>query len=129
LNFLDSEQNYQSERQYPHMGTVSLKLRIGSRQRTAEFNWTNDKEASALATEYRRVGDQAIWFFDMGVARESEPLSAPDLMRRCEEMIKHGDFSDLGQLATLLQDLSVDERIPLIARNHAARLLKQISKK
>ncbi len=128
LNFLDSDKNYQTERDYSHMGTTHLTLQFGARQRTADFNWTDDKEAAALASEYRRAAEQAILVFDLEFARESQPLSAPDLMRKFETMLKSNGFSDAKQLVPLLQDLSVDERIPLIARNHAGRLLKQVNK-
>jgi hypothetical protein len=128
LNFLDSDKSYQTERDYSHMGTTHLTLQMGTRHRTAEFNWTDNKDAAALAGEYRKAGEQAILVFDLNFARESQPLSAPDLMRRFETMLKSNGFSDVKQLIPLLQDLSVDERIPLIARNHAARLLKQVNK-
>jgi hypothetical protein len=128
LNFLDSTTDYQSERQYPHMGTVTIKLQIGAHQRSAAFNWTNDKEAGALSDEYRKISDQAMWVFDIKYAQEIEPLSAPDVMRRLESMLDRKQLSDPTQLVPLLQDLSVDERVPLIARNHAARLLKKIQK-
>lgn len=128
LNFLDSDKNYQTERDYSHMGTTHLTLQFGTRQRTADFNWTDDKEAAALAGEYRRAAEQAILVFDLEFARESQPLSAPDLMRKFETLLKSNGLSDAKQLVPLLQDLSVDERIPLIARNHAGRLLKQINK-
>ncbi|MEO6391979.1 MAG: hypothetical protein ABIP75_09020 [Pyrinomonadaceae bacterium] len=128
LHFLDSETVYQSERQYPHMGNMRLKLQQGARVRTADFNWTTDHDAAELVAEYRKVGEQAMLVFDIIFARDSEPLSAPDLMRRTEDMLKKNQLSDPGQMVPMLQDLSVDERIPLIARNHAARILKQIKK-
>lgn len=128
LHFLESVAVYQSERQYPHMGTMRLKLQQGARVRTAEFNWTDDKNAAELVAEYRKVGEQAMLIFDIIFARDSEPLSAPDLMRRTEDMLKKNQLSDPSQMVPMLQDLSVDERIPLIARNHAARILKQIKK-
>src|SRR5207237_4418477 len=64
LRFLDSGENYQSSRQYPHLGTMHLRMEQDSRKRTAEFNWTNNKEASALVNEYRRAADQAVIVFD-----------------------------------------------------------------
>src|SRR6202011_3737990 len=41
LRFLDSETRYQSERQYPQLGTMRLKMSAGTKSRIAEFNWTN----------------------------------------------------------------------------------------
>jgi hypothetical protein len=99
-----------------------------SRKRTAEFNWTNNKDASSLVNEYRRIADQALLVFDISVARENQPLNAPKLMERLELLLKRNGLSDPQQLVPLLKDLSTDEHVPLIARNHAIRLLKKIEK-
>jgi hypothetical protein len=128
LRFLDSDKNYQSEKQYPHLGTVRLRLKQGERERDTEFNWTDNKDAKALADEYRRIADQAVLLFDISVSLVNDPLNAPKLMDQLESMLKRNDLSDPQQLLPLLTDLSTDERIPLIARNHAGRLLKQIKK-
>ncbi len=128
LRFLDSDENYQSERQFPHLGTMRLKMERDSRRRTAEFNWTNNKDAFALANEYRRVADQAILIFDISVARESQPLNMPKLMEEFELQLKRNGLSDPQQLVPLLKDISTDEHLPLIARNHALRLIKKIEK-
>lgn len=128
LRFLDSTEDYQSDRQYPHLGTMFLRMEQEPRKRTAEFNWTNNKDASALVNEYRRIADQAIFIFDITVARETQPLNAPKLMEGLESLLKRNGLSDPEQLLPLLKDLSTDEHIPLIARNHAARLVKKIEK-
>jgi hypothetical protein len=129
LRFLESDENYQAEKQFPHLGTMRLKMHRGSRERTAEFNWTKNKSASLLTEEYRRVADQAILIFDIAVARESQPLNAPKLMEEFEIQLKRNGLSDPLQMVALLEDLSTDEHVPLIARNHALRLLKKIGKK
>jgi hypothetical protein len=128
LRFLDSEENYQSERQFAHLGTMRLKMERDSRKRTAEFNWTSNKDAFSLANEYRRVADQAILVFDISVARESQPLNTPKLMEEFELQLKRNGLSDPQQLVPLLKDISTDEHLPLIARNHALRLIKKIEK-
>jgi hypothetical protein len=128
LHFLDSEENYQSDRQYAHLGTMRLKMERDLRKRTAEFNWTNNKDAFALANEYRRLADQAILVFDISVARESQPLNTPKLMEEFELQLKRNGLSDPQQLVPLLKDISTDEHLPLIARNHALRLIKKIEK-
>lgn len=126
LRFLESTENYQSERQFPHMGTMRLRMEHDSRKRTAEFNWTNNKVAALLANEYRRVADQAVLIFDISVARETQPLNAPKLMEEIELQMKRNGLSDPQQLVPLLKDISTDEHLPLIARNHALRLIKKI---
>ena len=128
LKFLETETNYQSEKQFPHLGTMKLSMIAGEKKRTAEFNWSNVPEASDLAKEYRRVADQASLVFDISVARENQPLNAPKLMEALESLLKRNALSDPKQLVPLLKEINSDERLPLIARNHAARLLAKINK-
>lgn len=126
LNFLQSTENYQSDKQYPHLGTMRLKMEHDALKRTAEFNWTDNRTAALLAKEYRRLADQAIFVFDVSVARETQPLNAPKLMDEFETQLRINGFSDPQQLVPLLQDISTDDHLPLIARNHALRLIKKI---
>ena len=128
LKFLDSNENYQASKQFPHLGTYRLHMDDGQRRRTAEFNWSDNKPAWALANEYRRVSDQAIFVFDIKLAREMQPLNTPQLMNQLEMYLTRDSLSDPYQLVPLLKDLRTDEHIPLIARNHADRLLKKIEK-
>lgn len=128
LQFLDSTANYQSDKQFAHLGTMRIGMEKGEKKRVAEFNWTHDSNASALVNEYRKVADQAIFVFDIGLARVNQPLNAPKLMESLESMLSRGGLSDPKQLLPLLKDLSTDEHVPLIARNHALRLIKKIEK-
>ena len=128
LRFLDSNENYQTPKSFAHLGTYRLHMDDGQRKRTAEFNWSNNKQAWALANEYRRVSDQAILIFDIKLAREMQPLNAPQLMNQMETLLIRDGLSDPYQLVPLLTELKTDEHIPLIARNHADRILKKIEK-
>ena len=128
LHFLDSNENYQSPKNFAHLGTYKLHMDDGQRRRTAEFNWSNNKEAWSLANEYRRVTDQAILIFNLKLAREMQPLNSPQLLNEVETLLTRDGLSDPYQLVPLLTELKTDERIPLIARNHADRILKKIEK-
>lgn len=64
----------------------------------------------------------------MNLSRVNQPLESPKLMDMIDSYIKRNEISDAAQLVPFLKELGDDERIPLIARNHAARLLKQIEK-
>jgi hypothetical protein len=128
LNFLDATENYQSERQYPHLGTMWLRMKKDGRERTAEFNWTSNKTVEALVNEYRRAADQAQFVFEITLARENYPLNAPKLMETLEKLYERNSLSDPQQLAPLLRELSDDERIPRMARTRAAKVLAAIEK-
>ena len=128
LRFLDSNENYQSSKDFAHLGTYKLGMTALDRARTAEFNWSGNASAWDLAQEYRRVADQVIFVFDMTVARENQPLNTPGLLKQLESMYNRKDLSDPKQLIPLLKEIRTDAHVPLIARNHAERLLKKFEK-
>ena len=128
LKFLDSQADYQSDKQFPHLGTMRLRLKSGGREREAKFNWTHDERVETLVREYKGLAEQRLFVFDMEVARQYQPSEAIKVLKRLETLLKLNSVSDAAQLLPLLRDLTTDERIPLIARNHAERLIKQISK-
>jgi hypothetical protein len=57
-----------------------------------------------------------------------QPLNAPQLLNEMEMLLNSNGLSDPYQLVPLLTELKTDEHIPLIARNHADRILKKIEK-
>ena len=128
LDFLNSRENYQFEKDYSHLGTVTLRLRKSGQERLAAFNWTENKAARTLSDEYRKLGNQFIWMFDITVARENQPLDAPKLMESLDSMIKRNEISDPIQLLPFLRELADDERIPLMARNRAGKIIAQTEK-
>ncbi|MDQ3323001.1 MAG: hypothetical protein M3525_11335 [Acidobacteriota bacterium] len=130
LNFLDSKEIYQSaERSYAHLGTMTFAVKKDGRERNVEFNWTENKDAKILADEYRRIGQQFVWIFDVNVARENQTLETPALMDALDSLVRRNETSDAVQMLPFLKELSTDERLPLIARNHATRIVKEIEKK
>jgi len=128
LNFLDSTESYQYEKDMPHLGVTKVTMRKDGRERTTEFNWTDNKDAKSINDEYRKLGNQYIWMFDVNLARENQPLQAPGLMDELDSLVRRNDVSDMEQLIPFLKKLSVDERIPLIARNHAEKIVAAIEK-
>lgn len=128
LDFINSNQNYQHERDFSHLGNAKFTLNTTVRSRTAQFNYTEVKPAKALIDEYRKIGNQYIWMFDMTVARENQPLDTPRLMTAFDGYLRRGDISDPPHMVSFLTSLVNDERIPLIARNNAEKIIKQIEK-
>lgn len=129
LNFLDSDENYQYEKDYSHLGNLKFTMKKDGRERTAGFNWTTHPAAKALADEYRKIGNQYIWMFDINLSRENQPLESAKIMDALDSQIRRNEIADPVQLIPFLKQLSDDERIPLISRNHATRIVKAIEKK
>jgi hypothetical protein len=128
LRFLDSQESYQSDKHFANLGVIRLTMRQGGRERTAQFDWTNNEQAAALRREYQRLSEQQLFVFDMEVARQYQPSETVRLLKLLESLLNRDELSDRSLVAPLLADLSNDERVPLIARNQAARLLKRIEK-
>jgi hypothetical protein len=128
LNFLESDEDYQYEKDFSHLGNVNITLRRDGKTRTARYNWTAYEDAKAIAGEYRKLANQYIWMFDITVARANQPLETPRIIKALEGYIKRNDISDPAQMIPFLKDLSDDERVPLITRNSAAKLIKEIEK-
>jgi hypothetical protein len=128
LGFLDSQANYQGERTYPSMGQTKLTMKKGGRERTTEFNYSQDKDAQGLSEEYRKASEQSVVVFELQVARESQPLETPKLINKLDALINRNYLSDRQQLVPLIRELTEDERVPLVGRNHAARILKKLEK-
>jgi hypothetical protein len=129
LNFVASTEEYQSPvRDYGHLGNYTVTMRRDAQERTVKYNWTENKDAKALVEEYRKISEQYIWYFDMNISRENQPLEAPTLVDRLDSLLKRNEISDPAQMLPYLKEVSNDERIPLIARNHVARIIKEIEK-
>jgi hypothetical protein len=129
LNFLDASENYQYEKNYSHLGVSTIRLKRSGKQRTSVFNYTVNKDARAVADEYRKLGNQFIWIFDITVSRENQPLESPKLLDSLDGLMRRNEISDPVQMLPLLKGLADDERLPLIARNHARKLVERIEKK
>jgi uncharacterized protein (UPF0147 family) len=129
LQFLDSDANYQTSQSFAHLGVMKIGMQQGERKRVAQFDWTHNENASGLVNEYKKACEQAILVFDMTVSRENQPLNMPKLMEAFESLMNRSLLSDPKQVLPLLKEISTDEHVPLIARNHALRLIKKIEKK
>jgi hypothetical protein len=126
LDFLASTEVYQHSRDYSHMGNTRITVKKDGRERTAKYNWTDNKAAKSLMDEYRRIANEYTWKFEISVARENQPLQTPGMMEAIDSYIKRGEVSDPLHLLPFLTELSTDERLPLMARNHAVKLIKRI---
>lgn len=126
LTFLDSKEDYQYEKDYSHLGNQIFRFRSDGKEREVRINYTTNPHMAAVLDEYRKIGSQAMWIFDVTLARDIHPLDTPGQIEALDSLLKRNEISDPQQLLPFLKEISVDERFPLIARNHATRLIKKI---
>jgi hypothetical protein len=129
LKFIDSTDDYQYPgHDYSNMGNLTITLKKDGRERTVKYNWTDNKEAKFLMDEYRRISNEYTWRLDILTARENQPLQTPGLMEALDSYYQRNELTDPSHLLPFLTELSNDERLPLMARNRATKLIKQIQK-
>lgn len=128
MNFLGSTENYQFEKDFSNMGNTVFRFVREGRERTVKYNWTENKDAKFLMDEYRRIANEAVWKADIIVARVNQPLESAGKLDEIDSYLRLGEISDPPHLIPFLKELSNDERLPLLARNHAIRLIQRIEK-
>jgi hypothetical protein len=128
MDFLSSTEKYQFEKDFSNMGDNVFRLVREGRERTVKYNWTANKDAKFLIDEYRRIANEAVWKADILVARVNQPLETAGKLDEIDAYLRLGEISDPPHLIPFLKELSTDERLPLLARNHATRLIQRIEK-
>jgi hypothetical protein len=128
LNFLDSKEDYQHKKDFSHLGTMTITYARGGRERTTQFNYTDNPAVNRLAEIFRNIATQEMRVFELENTRQTDPISTPVQMRLLESELKGKHLADPQKLIPLLKDVKQDEGIPLIARNHAERLIQMIQK-
>ena len=128
LAFFDSTENYQHKKDFSHLGTMTLTARRGGRERTTTFNYTDNGAQNQLVQIFRGLATQENRIFEMEAVRATDPISMPAQLRILEGELKSHNITDPHRFVGMLASLKGDESVPLIARNHADRLLLLIDK-
>ena len=110
------------------MGNIAITVKKEGKSRTAKYNWTVNKDAKQLMDTYRGIGQEYVWRFNINLAMEMQPLQTPGLMDEITMFVNRNEIPDPPHLIPILTKLSNDERMPLMARNRAAKLIKEIEK-
>lgn len=128
LNYLDSSENYQHKKDFSHLGTITIDITQSGKHRKVQFNYTDNPAMLKLANIFRNIATQETRVFEIETVRQSDPISTPAQLRFLDSELRSKNIADPERFIALLQDIKMDEGVPLIARNHAERLLKDIKK-
>jgi hypothetical protein len=126
--FIDSSEDYQDKKDFSHLGWVSLSEQQGQRARNTRFNYTTNKEISELAEIFRAIATQEMHLFDIETSERYQPLDLPRLLDTLENDLKLQRVAEPEQLLAMLREISGNDTQPLIARNHATRMIDSIKK-
>ena len=126
--FLDSKDVYQAEKDFSHLGWVTLSARQNGRERKVRFNYTQQPQISELADIFRGIATQEMHLFDIETSEQFQPLDLPRLLDAIENDLKLQRITEPERLLAKLQEVAVNPTQPLIARNHATRMVSDIKK-
>lgn len=128
VKFLESDAEYQGKKDFSHLGWISIGARQGGRERTVRFNWTTNPAIYELSEVFRGISTQEIDLFDIELARQHQPLDLPQRLEILENDLKLERVTEPSRLLTPLGEIVNDDTVPLIARNVARRITKNIEK-
>ncbi|MBO0857160.1 MAG: hypothetical protein J2P21_01640 [Chloracidobacterium sp.] len=128
LNFLSSNEEYQHKKDFSHLGNMTITYSRDGKERTVKFNYTENQSMSRLSDIFRNIVNQETRIFELETVIANDPISAPAQLRILESELKSKRFADPHRFDPILKNIKLDEGVPLIARNHADRLLQMISK-
>lgn len=127
--FLTSDEDYQGDRDMAHLGTITLRVRQGSRQREVRFNYTRHPAMRSLAELLRNIVTQESRMFSIRLARQYEPLDLDRQLLALKREVKNGWVAEPRKLLPLLEDLQSDEGVLLMARRRAGEIASLIKKR
>ena len=127
-HFLTSDKDYQDEKDFSHLGWMSLSMRQGGRERKVRFNYTPNLEIKELAEIFRAIATQEMHLFDIETSQQYQPLDLPRLLDALENDLKSQRVAEPEQMLAALYEIAGNDTQPLIARNHATRIADNIKK-
>jgi hypothetical protein len=127
-DFLALKTEYQDKRDFKHMGWVTLGAKQGARERKVRFNYTLNPHMNELKDIFLGIAWQEISLFDIENAERYQPLDVPKQLEMLENDLKLARIAEPARVLTALNEIAGDDSQPLIARNHAKRIIEAIKK-
>lgn len=126
MNFLDSVESYDVGKNLEHMGTTTIRISAAGREREVTFHYTSHRSMLRLVELFKAVENQHYRTNDLRFARQYSQLDLPRHLKVLEGDLKSRKIAEPAQLLPLLEEISLDDTLPLIARNSATKIAAQI---
>ncbi|HJQ26127.1 MAG TPA: hypothetical protein VKA60_19570 [Blastocatellia bacterium] len=126
--FVESTDEYQADKDFSHLGWVTLVARQGGRERKVRFNYTQNLDIKELADIFRGIATEEIHLFDIETSEQFQPLELPRLLDAIENDLKLQRITEPERLLAKLQEIANNPTQPLIAQNHARQIVTNINK-
>ncbi|HKG23861.1 MAG TPA: hypothetical protein VKC34_18305 [Blastocatellia bacterium] len=127
--FFGSSEEYQSKKDFSYLGWMTISARQGERERTVRFNHTTNLEIKELADLFRAIATQGMHLFNIETSQQYQPLDLPGQLQALEDDLRLQRVAEPERMLAVLREIAGNDTAPLIARNHASRLVSAIEKK
>lgn len=127
-DFLGNETSYQDKRDMSHLGWITIGAKRGERERKVRYNYTTNPHIKELQDIFLGIAWQEIALFDIDNAERYQPLDLPKKLEILENDLNLERIAEPTRVLAPLKEIAVDESQPLIARNHAKRIIEAINK-
>jgi len=127
-DFLGSTVEYQGKANMAHLGWITLGAKQGARERKVRFNHTIHVQIEELGKIFLGIATQEISLFDIENAERYQPLDLPKQLEILENDLRLEWIAEPERVLAALNEIAGDDSQPLIARNHAKRLIEAIKK-
>ena len=126
--FIDSDEDYQSSKDFSHLGWMTLVAHQGGRERKVRFNYTTNADIKEIADIFRGIATQEMDLFEIETSEQYQPLDVPRLLEAMENDLKLVRITEPERLLAKLQEIAGNDSQPLIARNKASQMVTGIKK-
>ncbi|MCS6884592.1 MAG: hypothetical protein RMM17_08335 [Acidobacteriota bacterium] len=126
MDFLDNAVEYDVGKHLEHMGVTIIRIESLGRSREVRFHYTSDKAMTRLVELFRSIETQCRRMKELSFARQYAQLDLPRCLKLLENDLRARKIAEPQQLVPLLEEISLDDSIPLIARNAATKLVALI---
>ncbi|HZM85167.1 MAG TPA: hypothetical protein VFF31_01310 [Blastocatellia bacterium] len=127
-DLLGSTNEYQDKIDMSHLGWITIGAKQGARERKVRFNHTINEQMKELGDIFRGIATQEISLFDIDNAQRYQPLDLPKQLEVLESDLRLEWIAEPERVLKVLIEIAGDDTQPLIARNHARRIIEAIKK-
>lgn len=127
-NFLDDSRDFVSLRKVADMGSKTVRLQAGSKQREVVYNYTEDRNLQEITNFFENLSQQERSLFEMDLALKYDRLGIPKKLDELDKNLNANRIVAPERFAPVLEKICADQALMNLARKEAKKLLARIEK-
>ncbi|MGH9428831.1 MAG: hypothetical protein ACRD2L_21300 [Terriglobia bacterium] len=127
-NFLDESRDFVSQRRVADMGSKTIRLEAGSKQREVVYNYTEDRALQEITNFFENLSQQERALFEMNLALKYDRLGIPKKLDELDRNLNANRIIAPERFTPVLEKIYADQTLMNLARKEAKKLLARIEK-